>query len=44
MESLRVHFPEIYDLHKKGVIVLREMFDYETPEGEKKVHISYYYR
>ncbi len=44
MESLKANFPEIYELYKKGEVVLDEMFDYETPEGVKKVHISYHYR
>ena len=44
MNSLKLHFPEIYSMYCDGLIIIDEMYEYETKEGDSKVHISYHYR
>ena len=44
MSSLKLHFPEIYALYCNGLIIIDEMYEYETKDGDSKVHISYHYR
>ena len=44
MESLRINFPEIYDLYKKGLIIINEMYEYKDKDGTPRVHVNYRYR
>jgi hypothetical protein len=43
MSIVRKHFPEIYDLHRQGTVIINELYEYEK-DGESRYHISYRYR
>ena len=43
MELVRENFPEIYDMYKRGQIIINEVYTYEK-EGKERVHVNYRYR
>ena len=38
IELIKTNFPEIYELYRRGEVVIHDVYTYE------KVHINYYYR
>ncbi len=43
IELIKTNFPEIYDLYRRGVVVINDVYTYEK-NGEKRVGINYHYR
>ena len=43
IELVKTNFPEIYDLYRRGEVVINDVYTYEK-DGHEKVHINYYYR
>lgn len=43
MELLSVNFPEIYDMYKRGQVIINEVYTYEK-DGEERVHVNYRHR
>lgn len=43
IELVKTNFPEIYELYRRGEVVINDVYTYEK-DGHEKVHINYYYR
>ncbi len=43
IELIKTNFPEIYDLYRRGSVIINDVYTYEKDDKER-VHISYYYR
>ena len=43
IELIKTNFPEIYELYRRGEVVIIDVYTYEN-DGHEKVHINYYYR
>ena len=43
MTLVKVNFPEIYDMYKRGQIIINEVYTYEK-DGKELVHVNYIYR
>ena len=43
IELIKTNFPEIYELYRRGEVVINDVYTYEK-DGHEKVHINYYYR
>ena len=45
MSILKYGFPEVYEMHKNGVVIIDKIFYYtDKKTGKEKTHIEYHYR
>ena len=43
MRIVQKHFPELYELHRQGVVIIYDLYEYEE-NGTEKYNLSYRYR
>ena len=44
MATIKLHFPEIYDLYRDGLVIIDEVYEYKDKNGKSKIHVGYRYR
>lgn len=43
IELVKTNFPEIYDLYRRGSVIIDDVYTYEK-DGKERVGIHYHYR